>query len=100
MKLKFLLLFIFIIIVSCFLIINNKKQSIFKFFDKKTKNNESTKIILKNSLKHRCNLFEEIIDRNNLDNERQCFYNCGDKIIERVDTSIEYPCQKYILENK
>ena len=57
-------------------------------------------IILKYKLPQRCNLLDKIIDRKNQDRERQCFYICGDSIIERVDTSIEYPCQKYIVEKK
>lgn len=43
---------------------------------------------------------DEIIDRVNKDRERQCYFDCGDNMIERVDTSIEYSCQNYILEEK
>ncbi len=46
----------------------------------------------------RCNLFDEIIDRKIKDNERQCYYVCKENDTERVDTSIEYPCQPFILE--
>ena len=46
----------------------------------------------------RCNLFDEIIDRKIKDNERQCYYVCKENDTERVDTSIEYPCQPFIME--
>ena len=61
---------------------------------------KDSKILKKNKVLHRCNLIEEIIDREHRDSERQCFYDCGEKNIKRVDTSIEYPCQNYILEKK
>ena len=47
-----------------------------------------------------CELENEIIDRENLDNERQCYYSCDIDDIVRVDTSIEYMCQPYILEER
>ena len=46
----------------------------------------------------RCNLFDEIIDRKIKDNERQCYYVCKENDTERVDTSIGYPCQPFIME--
>ena len=42
----------------------------------------------------------ETIDMKIRDNERQCYYDCDKNDTIRVDTSIEYPCQKYILENR
>ena len=48
----------------------------------------------------RCNLMNEKIDMKIRDNERQCYYDCDKNDTIRVDTSIEYPCQKYILENR
>ena len=47
-----------------------------------------------------CELKNEIIDRENLDNERQCYYSCDIDDVVRVDTSIEYMCQPYILEER
>ena len=47
-----------------------------------------------------CELENEIIDRENLDNERQCYYSCDIDDIVRVDTSIEYMCPPYILEER
>ena len=47
-----------------------------------------------------CELENEIIDRENLDNERQCYYSCNIDDIVRVDTSIGYMCQPYILEER
>ena len=48
----------------------------------------------------KCELKNEIIDMKNLDFERQCYYDCGKDDIVRVDTSISYPCQNYIMENR
>ena len=47
-----------------------------------------------------CELENEIINREILDNERQCYYSCDIDDIVRVDTSIEYMCQPYILEER
>ena len=47
-----------------------------------------------------CELFDEIIDRTNRDRERQCYFKCGDDDIVRVDTSIEYICQPFIVEER
>ena len=46
-----------------------------------------------------CKLFNEIIDRDSRDSERQCYYKCNEEII-RVDTSIEYICQPFIIEER
>tara|TARA_B100000900_G_C20007813_1_gene484521 strand:- start:160 stop:417 length:258 start_codon:yes stop_codon:yes gene_type:complete len=56
--------------------------------------------VKKNEVLHKCNLSNEIINRENIDNERQCYYDCGDDFEVRVDTSIEFPCQNYIMEKK
>tara|TARA_B100000579_G_C22564308_1_gene725905 strand:+ start:191 stop:439 length:249 start_codon:yes stop_codon:yes gene_type:complete len=48
----------------------------------------------------KCNLVNEIIDRQIKDNERQCYYSCSEDDEVRVDTSIEYPCQPYIMEER
>jgi homospermidine synthase len=47
-----------------------------------------------------CKLNNEIIDRSIRDSERQCFYKCDEDDIIRVDTSIEYVCQPFILEKR
>jgi homospermidine synthase len=47
-----------------------------------------------------CKLNNEIIDRSIRDSERQCYYKCDEDDIIRVDTSIEYICQPFILEKR
>ena len=47
-----------------------------------------------------CKLNNEIIDRTIRDSERQCYYKCDEDDIIRVDTSIEYVCQPFILEKR
>ena len=47
-----------------------------------------------------CKLFNEIIDRKKIDNERQCYYSCSEQDNVRVDTSIGFPCQPFILEER
>ncbi len=47
-----------------------------------------------------CKLTDEIIERSNIDRERQCYYFCDDNDIVRVDTSIGFMCQPYILEER
>jgi hypothetical protein len=58
------------------------------------------KTINKKTLLVKCELNNEIINMKNLDSERQCYYDCGKDDIVRVDTSISYPCQNYIMENR
>ena len=55
---------------------------------------EKKKILIK------CNLTNELIDRDNFESERQCYYTCGDADLVRVDTSISYPCQDFIREER
>ena len=62
--------------------------------------NATVKIINQKSSLIKCELKNEIIDMKNLDSERQCYYECGKDDIVRVDTSISYPCQNYIMENR
>ena len=62
--------------------------------------NSTVKIINKKSSLIKCELKNEIIDMKKLDSERQCYYDCGKDDIVRVDTSISYPCQNYIMENR
>ena len=62
--------------------------------------NATVKIINQKSSLIKCELKNEIIDMKKLDSERQCYYECGKDDIVRVDTSISYPCQNYIMENR
>ena len=62
--------------------------------------NSTVKIINKKSSLIKCELKNEIIDMKSLDSERQCYYDCGKDDVVRVDTSISYPCQNYIMENR
>ena len=62
--------------------------------------NPTVKIINQKSSLIKCELKNEIIDMKKLDSERQCYYECGKDDIVRVDTSISYPCQNYIMENR
>ena len=54
----------------------------------------------KNKYLVECKLFNEIIDRKKIDNERQCYYSCSEEDNVRVDTSIGFPCQPFILEER
>ena len=79
------------LLITLFFIVKNKY----------TQNRNSTvKIINKKSSLIKCELKNEIIDMKKLDSERQCYYECGKNDIVRVDTSISYPCQNYIMENR
>ena len=62
--------------------------------------NPTVKIINKKSSLIKCELKNEIIDMKKLDSERQCYYDCGKDDIVRVDTSISYQCQNYIMESR
>ena len=64
----------------------------------KIKSNPNT--INKKKYLTECELNNEKIDRTKLDRERQCYYFCGKDDIVRVDTSIEFPCQPFILEER
>ena len=66
----------------------------------KSNENSTVTTINKKSLSIKCELKNEIINMKNLDSERQCYYECGKDDIVRVDTSITYPCQNYIMENR
>ena len=87
-------IFIFVLIIFTIYNVNfyDKKDS-----DKSIKN--SNEINRKKYLTE-CELFNEVIDRSIKDSERQCYYNCGENDIVRVDTSIEYICQPFILEER
>ena len=66
------------------------------------KNSNKDKSDFNNKKKYlvECKLFNEIIDRKKIDNERQCYYSCSEDDNVRVDTSIGFPCQPYILEER
>ena len=66
------------------------------------KNSNKDKSDFNNKKKYlvECKLFNEIIDRKKIDNERQCYYSCSEDDNIRVDTSIGFPCQPYILEER
>ena len=71
------------------------------FFLKKNLYKENNfKIKEEKKYKIECELFNEIIDRTKRDLERQCYYNCSENDIVRVDTSIEYICQPFIVEER
>ena len=71
------------------------------FFLKKNLYKENNfKIKEEKKYKIECKLFNEIIDRTKRDLERQCYYNCSENDIVRVDTSIEYICQPFIVEER
>ena len=89
---KSFLIFLFITLLGILLFFfkyeyNSNKKSIVKTINKK-------------SLLIKCELNNEIINMKNLDSERQCYFECGIDDIIRVDTSISYPCQNYIMENR
>ena len=71
------------------------------FFSKKSFYKENDfKIREDRKYKIECELFDEIIDRTKRDLERQCYYNCSEDDIVRVDTSIEYICQPFSVEER
>jgi len=74
-----------------------------KFFVNKNSiniNNSSNYGEIKKEYLIECKLYNEIIDRSIRDSERQCYYKCDEDDIIRVDTSIEYVCQPFILEKR
>ena len=62
--------------------------------------NSSNYVEIKKEYLIECKLNNEIIDRSIRDSERQCYYKCDEDDIIRVDTSIEYVCQPFILEKR
>ncbi|MBS91827.1 MAG: hypothetical protein CMM95_02085 [Rickettsiales bacterium] len=81
-----------------FVILNYSKIQNFLKSNFNEINNNNDKNLKK--IKVQCNLINEIIDRKNKDNERQCYYYCNENDVVRVDTSIEYPCQPFIMEER
>ena len=100
MKKKIFLISIFLIfaIISIKLFFQFKKKINISIEENSYKDeshfNEKKKYLVE------CKLFNEIIDRKKIDNERQCYYSCSDEDNVRVDTSIGFPCQPFILEER
>ncbi len=96
-------IFIFVLLILLVLLVLNTRN-LKEYF--KNINNET--LINKNSSQYgekkkiivKCLLKNEIIDRSRVDSERQCFYECREDDIERVDTSISFPCQEFIREER
>tara|TARA_B100001121_G_C18306589_1_gene442217 strand:- start:123 stop:425 length:303 start_codon:yes stop_codon:yes gene_type:complete len=97
-KIIFISLFIIFFILSIQLIFQIKRN----FNTNIEKNSNKDKSDFNNKKKYlvECKLFNEIIDRKKIDNERQCYYSCSEDDNVRVDTSIGFPCQPYILEER
>ena len=97
-KIIFISLFIIFFILSIQLIFQIKRN----FNTNIEKNSNKDKSDFNNKKKYlvECKLFNEIIDRKKIDNERQCYYSCSEEDNVRVDTSIGYPCQPFILEER
>ena len=97
-KIIFISLFIIFFILSIQLIFQIKRN----FYTNIEKNSNKDKSDFNNKKKYlvECKLFNEIIDRKKIDNERQCYYSCSEDDNVRVDTSIGFPCQPYILEER
>ena len=100
MKRKSVLISIFLIfvILSIQLLLQFKKENNISIEENSNKDeshfNEKKKYLVE------CKLFNEIIDRKKIDNERQCYYSCSEEDNVRVDTSIGFPCQPFILEER
>jgi len=92
---SFLIIFLVLSIQLIFQIKRNFNTNI-------EKNSNKDKSDFNNKKKYlvECKLFNEIIDRKKIDNERQCYYSCSEDDNVRVDTSIGFPCQPYILEER
>ena len=93
-----MLKFLITILILFFLVIIFRNSSF--FFKKNFYKENDFKIREDKKYKIECELFDEIIDRTNRDRERQCYFKCDDNDIVRVDTSIEYICQPFIVEDR
>ena len=90
MRYFLIILFISLLVILLFIVKNQQIQN----------KSSTVKTINKKSSLIKCELKSEIIDMKNLDSERQCYYDCGEEDIVRVDTNISYPCQNYIMESR
>ena len=95
-----MLKFVVPLLILLSLIIMLKGTDIFLKKITKIKQKIQTIIIFERKYKIECKLSNEIIDRSNRDLERQCYYECDENDIVRVDTSIEYICQPFIVGEK
>ena len=100
MRKKKILFFLFLIflIFSIQLLFQFKKK--FNGYIEKNSYKDESYIGVKKKYLVECKLFNEIIDRKKIDNERQCYYSCSEEDNVRVDTSIGFPCQPFILEER
>ena len=92
--------FLITLLVLLTLFIFFKKSKFFVNKDSINTINSSNYGEIKKEYLIECKLNNEIIDRSIRDSERQCFYKCDEDDIIRVDTSIEYVCQPFILEKR
>ena len=92
--------FLITLLVLLTLFIFFKKSKFFANKDSINNINSSNYGEIKKKYLIECKLNNEIIDRSIRDSERQCYYKCDEDDIIRVDTSIEYVCQPFILEKR
>lgn len=92
--------FLITLLVLLTLFIFFKKSKFFVNKDSINTINSSNYGEIKKEYLIECKLNNEIIDRSIRDSERQCYYKCDEDDIIRVDTSIEYVCQPFILEKR
>ena len=97
-KIIFIPLLIVFLVLSIQLIFQIKRN--FNINIEKNSNKDKSDFNNKKKYLVECKLFNEIIDREKIDNERQCYYSCSEEDNVRVDTSIGFPCQPYILEER
>ena len=94
---------IFILFILLFTLVFNIRhiKDFFKNINTEISDDEnSNQYGIKKKIVVKCLLRNEIIDRSIVDSERQCFYECKEDDIVRVDTSISYPCQEFIREER
>ena len=98
------LVFIFIMLIIFFYLFKNitmiETALFLNFNEKNIEESKNLDVINKKKYLKECKLFNEKIDREIIDSERQCYYSCGEDDIVRVDTSIGFPCQPFILEER
>ena len=92
--------FLITLLIILTLFIFYKKSKFFVSKDSINTINSSNYGEIKKEYLIECKLYNEIIDRSIRDSERQCYYKCDEDDIIRVDTSIEYVCQPFILEKR
>ena len=97
-KIIFIPLLIVFLVLSIQLIFQIKRN--FNINIEKNSNKDKSDFNNKKKYLVECKLFNEIIDRKQIGNERQCYYSCSEEDNVRVDTSIGFPCQPYILEER